>query len=83
MTIFIDLVNDTNPDFTIKNQLFFDRMDQFKHSNQPFAQLQEVYVIEDKLTATKRLTDLPSWVRVNTLGSINLRNTVSKGKGIA
>lgn len=83
VTVFIDLVYDSNPDFTIKNQLFFDRMDQFKHSNQPFAQVQEVYVFEDKLTATKRLADLPSWLRVNTLGSINLRNTVSKGKGIA
>ena len=30
MTAFVDLVNDANPDFTIKNQLFFDSMDQYK-----------------------------------------------------
>jgi outer membrane receptor protein involved in Fe transport len=83
VTLFFDLVYDKDPDFSIKNQLFFDRMDQFKHSNQPFGQMQDVYVIEDKLTVSKRLTDLPHWLRVNTLGSINLRNTVSKGKGIA
>jgi iron complex outermembrane receptor protein len=83
ITVFFDLVNDSDPDFTIKNQLFFDRMDQFKHSNQPFGQLQNVHVIEDKLTVTKRLNDLPAWLRVDTLGSINLRNTVSQGKNIA
>ena len=83
VTVFFDLVHDSNPDFTVKNQLFFDRMDQFKHSNQPFGQLQDVYVIEDKLTVTKRLAGLPSWLRVNSLGSINIRKTVSKGKGIA
>jgi iron complex outermembrane receptor protein len=83
VTIFLDLVYDSDPDFTIKNQLFFDRMDQFKHSNQPYAQLQDVYVIEDKFTVTKRLNDLPHWLRVNTLASINLRNTVSKGNNIA
>lgn len=83
VTIFFDLVYDKDPDFTIKNQLFFDRMDQFKHSNQPFGQLLDVYVIEDKLTVTRRVTDLPHWLSVNTLASVNLRNTVSKGKGIA
>ena len=66
VTLFFDLVYDSDPDFTIKNQLFFDSMDQFKHSNQPYAVLQDVYVIEDKLTMTKRLTDLPHWLRVNT-----------------
>jgi iron complex outermembrane receptor protein len=81
-TVFFDLVNDSDPDFTIKNQLFFDRMDQFKHSNQPFGQVQDVHVIEDKLTVTKRLENLPAWLRVNSLGSINLRNTVSRGKSI-
>jgi iron complex outermembrane recepter protein len=83
VTAFFDLVHDSNPDFTIKNQLFFDSMDQFKHSNQPFGQLQDVRVIEDKLTITKRLTGLPAWLHVNSLGSINVRNTVSKGKGIS
>jgi outer membrane receptor protein involved in Fe transport len=83
VTIFFDLVHDSDPDFTIKNQLFFDRMDQFKHSNQPFGVLQDVHVIEDKLTVTKRFRDLPHWLHVNSLASINVRNTVSKGKGIA
>lgn len=83
MTAFVDLVYDRDADFTIKNQLFFDRMDQFKHSNQPYAQRQDVFVIEDKLTVTKRLNDLPPWLRVNTLASINLRNTVSRGDNIS
>jgi iron complex outermembrane recepter protein len=83
LTLFFDLVYDSDPDFQIKNQLFFDRMDQFKLSNQPYAQRQDVFVIEDKLTMTKRLTRLPEWLRVNALGSLNLRNTVSRGDNIA
>jgi iron complex outermembrane receptor protein len=83
MTAFIDLVYDRDADFTIKNQLFFDRMDQFKHSNQPYAQLQDVFVIEDKLTITRRLHRVPPWLRVNTLASINVRNTVSRGHNIS
>ena len=33
--VFADLVYDANPDFTMKNQLFFDSIDQYKISNQP------------------------------------------------
>jgi iron complex outermembrane recepter protein len=80
VTAFFDLIYDTDPGFTIRNQLFFDRMDQHKNSNQPFAQQQEVYAIEDKLTVTRRLERLPSWLRVNSLASFNVRRTVSSGR---
>jgi len=80
LTMFFDLIYDTDPAFTIRNQLFFDRMDQHKNSNQPFSQQQEVYVVEDKLTVTRRLEGLPSWLRVNSLASLNLRRTVSQGR---
>ncbi|MFL6550758.1 MAG: TonB-dependent receptor plug domain-containing protein [Povalibacter sp.] len=80
LTLFFDLVLDTDPDFTAKNQLFFDRMDQYKNSNQPFVQEQSVYVIEDKFTVTRRIETLPSWLRVNALASLNARNTVSRGQ---
>jgi outer membrane receptor protein involved in Fe transport len=83
LTLFLDFVYDSDPDLTIKNQLFFDRMDQFKLSNQPYAQRQDVHVIEDKLTVTRRLTKLPEWLRVNTLASLNVRNTLSKGDNIS
>ncbi len=78
-TAFLDLVNDENPNLTVRNQLFFDRMDQYKNSNQPFVQQQKVYVIEDKFTVTHRLQQLPSWLHLNTLASVNARNTVSHG----
>ncbi|HEY5808677.1 MAG TPA: TonB-dependent receptor, partial [Povalibacter sp.] len=78
--LFFDLVLDSDPDFTMKNQLFFDRMDQYKNSNQPFVQEQSVYVIEDKFTVTKRVPNLPSWLRVNGLASVNARNTVSRSQ---
>jgi iron complex outermembrane receptor protein len=79
-TVFFDLIHDSNPDLTIKNQLFFDRMIQYKNSNQPFVQQQDVYVIEDKLTLSRRIPKLFPWLGINALMSFNLRNTVSEGK---
>ncbi|SHG94545.1 TonB-dependent Receptor Plug Domain [Hydrocarboniphaga daqingensis] len=77
LTAFIDLIDDRDPDFTIKNQLFLDTMDQYKISEQPFGTAQQPRVIEDKFTLTRRLRDLPSWLRVNTLASVNARFTLS------
>lgn len=80
ITAYADLIYDSDPDFTIKNQLFFDSMNQFKSSNQPFSQVQDVYVAEDKLTVSRRIAQLPGWLRINSLASINIRDTVSEGK---
>lgn len=77
LTVFADLIDDNDPDFTIKNQLFFDGMNQYKISEQPFGTDQEPRVIEDKLVLTRRLQALPSWLRINSLASTNLRYTRS------
>jgi len=77
LTYFADLVYDVNPDFTMKNQLFYDSIHQYKISNQPLWLTQNVFLIEDKFTLTKRLTGLPAWLRVNSLGSLNVRRTDS------
>ena len=75
--IYIDLINDSNPDFTVKNQLFYDRLDTFKDSNLPYGEKQDIHAFEEKLTVTKRIPDeyLPGWLRINSLGSINYRDT--------
>jgi outer membrane receptor protein involved in Fe transport len=80
LTAYFDLVYDSNPFLTVRNQLFFDSMDQYKLSEQPFANIQQVYVIENKLTATRRLPGLPGWLGIAGVGSVNLRDTVSKGR---
>jgi iron complex outermembrane receptor protein len=80
VTAFLDLIYDTDPDLTVKNQFFFDGMDQYKNSNQPFVQEQDVYAVEDKLTITRRIGGLPTWLRINSLGSLNARKTVSEGR---
>lgn len=82
LTLFADLVYDEDPDFTVKNQLFFDGMDQYKASNQPFSTTQTVFVIEDKFTITRRMHSLPSWLRANALLSLNYRDTVSRGRSL-
>jgi outer membrane receptor protein involved in Fe transport len=78
-TAYIDLIYDTEPELTVRNQLFFDSMDQYKISNQPVSQKQRIYVCEEKLTVTRRFSRLPTWVRLESLASVNFRETVAKG----
>ena len=79
LTLFCDLIYDSDPDFTVANQLFYDRMDQHKASDQPFAQDQSVYVIEDRLTLTRSLDRLPGSIRARVLAAFNYRKTVAHG----
>ena len=76
---FVDLVNDRDENFTMKNQFFYDSMDQFKLSEQPGGGKQDVHVMENKFTVTRRWTDLPEWVAINSLASANLRWTKATG----
>lgn len=81
ITAYIDFINDMDPDFTIKNQMFMDRMDQQKFSNQPVSRFNDILVLEDKLTMTRRFTSLPEWADINGLASANIRYTESKIRG--
>jgi len=76
---YFDLIYDSDPNFTMKNQLFYDNMDQYKLSEQPGGGKQDITVIENKFTITKRITDVPAWLRLNTLASVNIRRTKSTG----
>jgi outer membrane receptor protein involved in Fe transport len=80
VTFYFDLVRDSDPASTIKNQFFFDGMDQYKLSEQPFSQEQRVYVIEDKLTVTRLLRDGVEGARVEMVSSINVRKVSSDGR---
>jgi len=79
-TLYFDLIDDTDPRLTIKNQLFFDAMWQYKLSELPFSQEQDVYVVEDKLTVTRVFNRLPAWIDVEGLATANVRYTSSKGR---
>jgi outer membrane receptor protein involved in Fe transport len=79
LLFYADLVYDLDSDFTMKNQFFFDSMDQFKNSEQPGGGKQDVLVMEDKFTVTRRLLKLPDWLAVNSLASINYRYTEATG----
>lgn len=81
ITAYLDFINDYNPDFTIKNQMFMDRMDQQKFSNQPVSRFNDILVLEDKLTVTRRFDNLPDWLALNSLASANIRYTESKIRG--
>jgi outer membrane receptor protein involved in Fe transport len=75
LLLYADMIWDVNPDFTVKNQVFYDGMDQHKIGDQPFAEFQNIYAIEDKITVTRRIPadKLPGWVAINMLGSVNFR----------
>lgn len=79
-TAYLDLIDDSDPGHTWRNQLFFDGMDQYKTSNQPFSQVQKVFVIEDKVTMTHRPDWQPGGLAISTLATANVRDTVSQGR---
>jgi hypothetical protein len=79
LLFYADLIYDVDSDFTMKNQFFFDSMDQFKNSEQPGGGKQDVMVAENKFTVTKRLSNVPDWLEVNSLASINYRFTEATG----
>lgn len=75
--LFFDLVYDSNPDHTLKAQFIKDGIDSYKNSQLPYGEKQDIHVWEEKITGTWRIPDekLPNWVRINTLASINYRQT--------
>jgi hypothetical protein len=80
VTGYFDLIYDRVPDFTVKNQVFFDSMDQYKISNQPFSPKNDVLLWENKLTAVKRLRSSDDGLGINSLASVNFRYTRANTK---
>jgi iron complex outermembrane recepter protein len=80
VTAYADLIDDQDPDRTFRNQLFFDGMDQTKSSNQPYSQVQRVFVVEDKVTAGRRFWADSSHVHAVLQGTANLRHTDARGR---
>jgi outer membrane receptor protein involved in Fe transport len=74
---YIDLINDSNPNFTLKNQIIYDNIDSFKDSYLPYGENQYIKAMEDKFTVTRRINQevLPNWLAVNMLASLNYRKT--------
>ena len=75
--IYLDLIYDTDPDFTAKNQLYYDRLDSFKDSQMPYGEKQDIHAFEEKVTVTRKIPQehLPSWLALEALASLNYRDT--------
>lgn len=75
--VYFDLVNDKMGNLKVKNQVLFDSQDQFKDSELPFYQKQDVFVIEDKFTGEFQIPEqnLPDWLSINSISSVNVRYT--------
>jgi iron complex outermembrane recepter protein len=83
VTLFADLVYDSDQDSTLKNQFFFDYIDSYKLSDMGLYGPRDTYAVEDKITVTKRLPErwLPDWLAVNALASLNYRLTHTMVRG--
>lgn len=46
--VYFDVVNDSNPDFRFKNQLFIEYLDRYKFASYGFSQAMEVFLIEQR-----------------------------------
>lgn len=73
--IFLDVINDKNEELTLKNQLYYHFYDQIKDGRNPFSQIQEPSVFEEKFTAAHKADWLPDWWEAQFLASPNLRYT--------
>lgn len=75
--VYFDLIHDSGGPLTFKNQVLIDTMDQFKDSELPFYQKQDIFLIEDKFTVGWRPSAdlIPDWMRVNTISAVNIRHT--------
>ncbi len=76
---YLDFVNDYHPNYSMKNQMFFDSMDQFKNSENPAYLTVDQYVVEDKFTFQKKFFTLSDRVSLNTVTSANIRHTRTGG----
>jgi len=72
---FFDVINDKNEELTLKNQVYYHFYEQIKDGRNPFSQIQEPSVFEEKFTATHKANYLPEWWEAQFLASPNLRYT--------
>ncbi len=79
--VYLDFIKDDFDDLRIKNQLFFDSQDQFKQSELPYYQKQDVYVWENKFTLQKDFNETPEWLdKLSVIVSPNVRGTWARIK---
>lgn len=69
-TFFVDLINDANQDWTLKNQILVDGHRQIKDGRNPFAQRQEVTSFENKITYSRSFKPR-DWWSLDTILSAN------------
>ena len=63
---FLDLINDTNPNFTIKNQTIIDTLTRKKDTSQGFATMASGFLTENKTTASFKYEPTKEVVLTNT-----------------
>jgi outer membrane receptor protein involved in Fe transport len=72
---FLDTINDGNERLTMRNQLYYHFYNQVKDGRNPFSQIQEPSVFEEKFVITHDADWMPSWWDAKFLASPNVRFT--------
>jgi iron complex outermembrane receptor protein len=72
---FFDVINDSNEELTLRNQLYYHFYNQIKDGRNPFSQVQKPRTFEEKFTAAHKADYLPEWWQGQVLASPNIRYT--------
>lgn len=73
--VYFDVINDADPELTMKNQMYFHTYDQVKDGRNPFSQIQRPTTFENKFTVSHEADWQPDWLRGTYLASVNGRYT--------
>src|SRR5690606_37399516 len=69
---FLDFINESNPNFTIKNQTIIDTIDRKKDTSQGFATMGTGFLTENKTTVTQKIAPT-EWLQMTNSASASIR----------
>jgi len=70
---FIKLVDDANPNFVIKNNIYYEHQQYDKLSDIAYFRAGDTFLFEERLSAEWKVQHLPGWLTITDLAAWNLR----------
>ncbi len=70
---FIKLVNDSNPNLVLKNNIYYEHQKYDKLSDIAYYRAGDTYLFEERLSAEWKVQHLPDWLVISDLAAWNLR----------
>ncbi len=70
---FARLINDSNPNFVLKNNLFFEYQDYHKLSDIAYYRAGDTSLFEERFTVEWKVQHLPDWLTITDISAVNAR----------